>query len=295
LVLPQSQDRFRPDPGGNAGAGSETKFVPEARAGHAIGRASDKRPMKTPRHILIAGGEMAQRAALAEALAAARAFRVSEAANAFEALARAQLRSQRFDAIIVDNALPDSDGADLCARMRRRGVRVPIVVLSDFAAESEIVRALDAGANDYVTRPFRLAELAARLRAQIREHDTSEDAVLLIGPYHFRPGARTLHEPVANVQIRLTQKEVTILKCLYRAAGRPVSRQTLLQQVWGYSSAARTHTVETHIYRLRRKIEPDPVRPTVVVNDGGGYSLGQHEETEAPWHSPLRVALAAVK
>jgi DNA-binding response OmpR family regulator len=237
-----------------------------------------------------------QRVALAEALEAGGAFRVSEVASALEALARTQARAQRFDAIIVDNALPDSDGADLCARLRRRGLRVPIIVLSDFAAESEVVRALDAGANDYVARPFRLSELSARLRAQIREHDTSEDAVLLIGPYHFRPGARTLHEPVSNVQMRLTQKEVTILKCLHRASGRPVSRQTLLQEVWGYSSAARTHTVETHIYRLRRKIEPDPANPTVVVNDGGGYILGQHEEAaEVAVRSPRRVALAAVK
>jgi DNA-binding response OmpR family regulator len=250
--------------------------------------------MRTPRDILIAGGETRQRAALAAALETGGVFRVSEVASALEALTRTQLRAQRFDAVIVDSALPDSDGPDLCARMRRRGLRVPIIVLSDFAAENDVVRALDAGANDYVAKPFRLSELSARLRAQIREHDTSEDAVLLIGPYHFRPGARTLHEPVGNVQIRLTQKEVTILKCLYRASGRPVPRQTLLQEVWGYSSAARTHTVETHIYRLRRKIEPDPAHPTVVVNDGSGYTLGQHEETESAWR-PVQRALAAVK
>lgn len=260
------------------------------------GRDTDKRPMRIPRDVLIAGGEKMQRAALAEALEAGGAFRVSEVASALEALARTQARAQRFDAIIVDNALPDSDSTDLCARIRRRGLRVPIIVLSDVAAEGEVVRALDAGANDYVARPFRFAELSARLRAQIREHDTSEDAVLLIGPYHFRPGARILHEPVGNVQIRLTQKEVTILKCLYRASGRPVSRQTLLQEVWGYSSAARTHTVETHIYRLRRKIEPDPAHPTVIVNDGGGYVLGQQEEAAGiAVGSPRRIALAAAR
>ena len=161
--------------------------------------------------------------------------------------------------------------------------------------DRDVVQALDAGASDYVNKPFHLAELMARLRAQIREHDTSEDAVLPIGPYHFRPGTRTLHEPVSNVQMRLTQKEVTILKCLHRASGRPVSRQTLLQEVWGYSSAARTHTVETHIYRLRRKIEPDPAHPIVVVNDGGGYSLGDREESEPERHPPLRLGLAAAK
>ena len=189
----------------------------------------------------------------------------------------------------------DSDVPDFCARIRRRGLHMPIIVVSGTSSESDIVCALDAGANDYVGRPFRIGELLARLRAQIREHDTSEDAVLLVGPYHFRPGARLLHEPVGNVHLRLTQKEVTILKCLYRAAGQPVSRQTLLQEVWGYSSAARTHTVETHIYRLRRKIEPDPARPTVVINDGGGYSLGYHEELEPSRAPPLRAALAVAK
>ena len=251
--------------------------------------------MNKPRNILIAGGEAAERAALSRALEAGGAFRLTDVAGALEAVARTQLRAQRFDAIIVDADLPDSDVPELCARIRRRGLRIPIVVISDVASESDIVRALDAGANDYVARPFRIGELSARLRAQIREHDTSEDAVLLVGPYHFRPGARSLHEPVANVHLRLTQKEVTILKCLYRAAGHPVSRQILLQEVWGYSSAARTHTVETHIYRLRRKIEPDPAHPTVVVNDGGGYSLGHYEELEPARGPALRVVLAAAK
>jgi DNA-binding response OmpR family regulator len=249
--------------------------------------------MKKTRHILMTGSDTAQRMALARALEAGGIFRVTEVASALEAVARTQLRAQRFDAIIVDADLPDGDVPELCVRIRRRGLRMPIIVLSDDGSEANIVRALDAGANDYVARPFRVGELAARLRAQIREHDTSEDAVLLVGPYHFRPGARSLHEPLANVHLRLTQKEVTILKCLYRASGQPVSRQMLLQEVWGYSSAARTHTVETHIYRLRRKIEPDPAHPTVVVNDGGGYSLGYNGESELSHTPPLRVVLAA--
>jgi len=251
--------------------------------------------MTKTRQILLASGDSAERASLARALEAGGAFRLTVVASALDAMARSHLRGERFDAIVVDADLPDCDVVDLCARIRRRGLRMPIIVLSDVTGESDIVRALDAGANDYMARPFRMGELAARLRAQIREHDTSEDAVLLIGPYHFRPGSRSLHEPVGNVQIRLTQKEVTILKCLYRAAGRPISRQTLLQEVWGYSSAARTHTVETHIYRLRRKIEPDPAHPIVVVNDGGGYSLGDREESEPERHPPLRVGLAAAK
>jgi DNA-binding response OmpR family regulator len=252
--------------------------------------------MNGPRHILIVGAEPGLRETLAQALETGGMFQVSDAAGAAEAMARTQLRQQPLDAIIVQAALADGDGTELCSRLRRRGLRVPIIVLSDADGEQDVVRALDAGASDYVVKPFRIAELKARLRAQIREHETSEDAVLVIGPYHFRPGTRSLHEPVENRQIRLTQKEVTILKCLYRAAGQPVSRQALLAEVWSYSAGARTHTVETHIYRLRRKIEPDPARPSVIVNDGGGYCLGQAGDAEAPSPRPsVRMALAAAK
>jgi DNA-binding response OmpR family regulator len=248
--------------------------------------------MKTPKQILILGGEARLRDALAQALESGGAFRVTDATGAAEAMPASQ---QRLDAIIVQPTPADGDGAELCARLRRRGLRIPIVVLADTAAEQEIVRALDAGANDYLVRPFRLAELKARLGAQIREHETSEDAVLPLGPYHFRPGARVLYLPAEDRNIRLTHKEVTILKCLYHAAGRPVSRQTLLREVWSYSSGARTHTVETHIYRLRRKIEPDPARPTVIVNDDdGGYRLGPPGDADtAP--PPLRLALVAAR
>jgi DNA-binding response OmpR family regulator len=147
-----------------------------------------------------------------------------------------QALQQRFDAIIVQPAPAHGDGIDLCSRLRRGGLRAPIIVLSEVAAEQDVIGALNAGANDYVVKPFRLAELKARLRAQIRQHETSDDAVLAFGPYHFCPGARYLHEPAKNRLIRLTHKEAAILKCLYRATGRPVSRQTLLLDVWSYSS-----------------------------------------------------------
>jgi DNA-binding response OmpR family regulator len=185
--------------------------------------------MTKTRLILLVGGDSLERASLARALEAGGAYSLTVVASGLDAMARTHLRGERFDAIIADADLPDCDVTELCARIRRRGLRIPIIVVSDVPSEADIVHALDAGANDYMARPFRIGELTARLRAQIREHDTSEDAVLLVGPYHFRPGSRLLHEPVGNVQIRLTQKEVTILKCLYRAAGRPVSRQTLLQ------------------------------------------------------------------
>jgi DNA-binding response OmpR family regulator len=235
-----------------------------------------KSVMEEPKYILIIGAGTALRNALGQALESDGTFQVTEAAGASDAMAKTQACRQQLHAIIVEPVPTDRDGSDLCGWLRRRGLRIPIIVLSDAAAEQDAVRALDAGANDYLVMPLRLAELKARLRAQIREHATSEDAVLPIGPYHFHPGARSLHEPAANRHIRLTQQEVIILKHLYRAGGQPMSRQSLLHGAWRYSVGARTHTVETHIYRLRRKIEPDPSHPYIILKDRSGYRLGQY-------------------
>ena len=149
----------------------------------------------------------------------------------------------------------------------------PIIILTGSDDESDVVRGLEAGANDYVAKPFRLAELLARLRAQLRIFENSEDAVFSIGPYTFRPAAKLLMEPIKNRRIRLTEKEAAILKFLYRAGDRPVGRQVLLNEVWGYNAAVTTHTLETHIYRLRQKIEPDPAKACLLVTEGGGYRL----------------------
>ena len=150
---------------------------------------------------------------------------------------------------------------------------MPIIMLTGSDDEADIVRGLDAGANDYIAKPFRLAELLARLRAQVRIFENSEDAVFTIGPYTFRPSAKLLQEPVKNRRIRLTEKEAAILKFLYRAGTRPVARQVLLNEVWGYNANVTTHTLETHIYRLRQKIEPDPGNARLLVTEGGGYRL----------------------
>lgn len=146
-------------------------------------------------------------------------------------------------------------------------------MLTGADTEQDVVRGLDAGANDYIAKPFRLNELLARLRAQLRVFDNSEDAVFTIGPYQFRPVAKLLMEPARNRKIRLTEKESAILKYLYRAGGRAVSRQVLLNEVWGYNSSVTTHTLETHIYRLRQKIEPDPAQARLLLTEGGGYRL----------------------
>lgn len=227
-----------------------------------------------PADVLIIGGTLPQGNRLARILGASGTFRVTEATSAFKGIAEAKDGDCRFDIIILELPLPDSQAPELCATIRQRGVLTPIIVVSETANEGEVIGALDSGAIDYLVRPISAGELSARLRAHIREYEASDNAVLFIGPYNFRPAARSLLKRSTNQRLRLTQKEADILRSLYRAAGEPVSRQKLLHEVWGYHKRTRTHTVETHIYRLRRKIEPDPSVPSLIVNDGSGYCLG---------------------
>jgi DNA-binding response OmpR family regulator len=229
--------------------------------------------MPADRPILIVDDDRALRATLAEQLAVDGEFTAVEASTAGEAEDKLNAADARFDAVILDVGLPDGDGRDLCAKLRRQGMKVPIIILTGSDEESDVVRGLDSGANDYIAKPFRLAELLARLRAQMRIFENSEDAVFSIGPYMFRPSAKLLQDMARNRRIRLTEKEAAILKFLYRAGTRPVARQVLLNEVWGYNAAVTTHTLETHIYRLRQKIEPDPSNARLLVTEGGGYRL----------------------
>ena len=229
--------------------------------------------MSGERPILIVDDDATLRNTLVEQLEVDGEFAASEASTVTEAENLLGTRDARFDALILDVGLPDGDGRDLCASLRKSGLRMPIIMLTGSDEEADVVRGLDAGANDYIAKPFRLAELLARLRAQVRIFENSEDAVFTIGPYTFRPSAKLLQESVKNRRIRLTEKEAAILKFLYRAGTRPVARQVLLNEVWGYNANVTTHTLETHIYRLRQKIEPDPGHSRLLVTEGGGYRL----------------------
>jgi len=234
--------------------------------------------MPLPRPILLVDDDAALRDTLAEQLSLDGEFTTRGAETAAEAEALLRAPGARFDAILLDIGLPDGDGRELCAALRKLGMTLPIIMLTGADAEEDLVSGLDAGANDYIAKPFRLAELLARLRAQLRVFDNSEDAVFSIGPYLFRPADKQLLEPARNRKLRLTEKESAILKHLHRAGGRPVARQTLLHEVWGYNSAVTTHTLETHIYRLRQKIEPDPTNARLLVTEAGGYRLAADGE-----------------
>jgi DNA-binding response OmpR family regulator len=229
--------------------------------------------MPAPRQILIVEDDAALRATMAEQILLGGEFSADEAESAAEAEAKLSRVDARYDAILLDVGLPDADGRDFCAKLRRDGRRMPVIMVTGADAETDVIRGLDAGANDYLAKPFRVSELLARVRAQLRTFDNSEDAAFLIGPYVFRPSARLLQEPARNRKVRLTDKECAILKFLYRAGGKPVPRQTLLNEVWGYSNTVATHTLETHVYSLRQKVEADPSQPRLLLTETSGYSL----------------------
>ena len=227
--------------------------------------------MPPNRRILIVDDDSALRQSLAEQLQLHEEFMAVEAATAAEALDL--VKRQYHDAVILDVGLPDMDGRELCRLMRREGVRSPILMLTAADSESDTVLGLDSGANDYIAKPFRLHVLLARLRAQLRQHEQSDDAIFTIGPYTFRPGTKLLVDEAKRKKVRLTEKETAILKYLYRAGARTISRDVLLNEVWGYNSGVTTHTLETHVYRLRQKIERDPTHAEILVTDAGGYRL----------------------
>ncbi len=188
------------------------------------------------------------------------------------AKAVAAIKEHQIDLAIMDVGLPDIDGREVVRIMRKDGFKAPIIMLTGHDTDSDTILGLESGANDYVTKPFRFAVLLARIRAQLRQHEASEDAVFTIGPYSFRPSAKVLLNSKGQ-KIRLTEKETAILRYLYRAGQKPVSRETLLQEVWGYNSGVTTHTLETHIYRLRQKVEQDAASPAILVTEAGGYKL----------------------
>jgi DNA-binding response OmpR family regulator len=207
--------------------------------------------MPSAKRILLVDDEAVPRHSLAEQLTREGNYAVIEAGSAAEARAAGDYHL----------AIIDLDGGETLARdLRKDGFGGPVLFLGDGAM------------GERLAKPFRLSALLARLSAHLGQHGVVEDRAVNIGPYQFRPSAKLLTAD-GQRKIRLTEKETNILKFLHEA-GRTVPRETLLHEVWGYSPAVTTHTLETHIYRLRRKIEEDPGRAKILVTEDGGYRLG---------------------
>lgn len=226
--------------------------------------------MSGQRKILIVDDEAPLRSTLAEQFDLHEEFIVAEAGTGASAIQFA--KDNHVDLIMLDVGLPDLDGREVCKLLRKAGIKVPIIMLTGADTDADTILGLEAGANDYVTKPFKFGVLLARVRAHLRQHEQSEDAVFDIGPYQFQPAAKILVTG-DDQKIRLTEKETAILKYLLRAGGQAVPRDVLLHEVWGYNAGVTTHTLETHIYRLRQKIEPKDTDAQILVTDQGGYKL----------------------
>ena len=223
------------------------------------------------KRILIVDDDEALRTALADQVAMDEGYEVVQSATGAQALELA--RGSTFDTILLDIVLPDLDGREVCRILRRNGVAAPVIVLTASLSDADAILSLDAGANDVVTKPFHLGVLLARIRAQMRQYQSSADATFTIGPYLYRPGARVLTERASGTEIALSDTENSILRQLCRAAGQVVTRRELYEQIWGFQAPLDTHTLQTHVYRLRRKIERTDGKPRILLSESQGYRL----------------------
>lgn len=222
------------------------------------------------RRILLVDDDADLRQTLIEQFNHYREFDIVEAGTANDALKA--VREKNFDLMILDVGLPDMDGREAVKILRSEGFKSPVLMLTGHDTDADEILGLESGANDYLTKPFRFPVLLARVRAALRQHDQSEDVVFTIGPYSFQPAAKLL-ETSEGAKVRLTDKETSILKYLYRQGPKTITRDVLLKEVWGYNNRVTTHTLETHIYRLRQKIERDPSNARLLVTEEGGYRL----------------------
>jgi DNA-binding response OmpR family regulator len=224
----------------------------------------------TARTILLVDDDADLRETLVEQLRLYDEFNVIEGENAAKGISI--VRGEHVDLLIMDVGLPDMDGREAVKLLRKGGFKSPIIMLTGHDTDADTILGLEAGANDYVTKPFRFAVLLARIRAQLRQYEQSEDATFNVGPYVFKPAQKLLTDGDGK-KIRLTEKEAAIIRYLFRAGQKAVTRDELLEEVWGYNSGVTTHTLETHVYRLRQKIEKDPSNAEILVTENGGYKI----------------------
>ena len=219
--------------------------------------------------VLIVDGDNAMRETLRAQLTRDDAFAVTEAASAREAEINLFNGGREFAAVIMDATLPDGDGHAVCARLRANGLSMPVILMN---GSNRVATAEDTIT---IAKPFRLSELMTRLKDRVARHQLrTARAAIRIGPYELKVDEKSLQSENGG-RIRLTEKETAILTFLHGKAARPVPRAELLKEVWGYNPAVTTHTLETHIYRLRRKIEADPANAALLLTEAGGYRLAR--------------------
>ena len=229
--------------------------------------------MTSAKRILLIDDETALRRSLAEQVEQQGGFAVVEATTIPDALEH--LSHGRFDAVLINTGQPNpsghQDGREVSQALRRAGVQCPVILLT--APEAVMTPGPESGVTECISRPFRLGALVARLRALVARFEKSAEIEVVVGPYRFRPVARLLSRAEGGDAVRLTEKETAILGYLLCAGNTVTGRDTLLAAVWGYNANVTTHTLETHVYRLRQKIEDDPANARLLITEPGGYRL----------------------
>ncbi|HUZ16486.1 MAG TPA: response regulator transcription factor [Gaiellaceae bacterium] len=177
------------------------------------------------------------------------------------------------DAVVLDLVLPDASGIEVCRELRTWS-SAPVIVLSVVGDETEKVAALDAGADDYVTKPFGIEELLARLRAALRRVDAPAEPVVVIGELRIDLEKRAVS--VGGKPVQLTPHEFSLLRVLARNPGKLLTHTMLLREVWGRGYGEESHYLHVYVSQLRRKLEPDPARPRYILTEpGAGYRLAE--------------------
>ena len=230
---------------------------------------SPARPMKGA--ILLVEGSDSFRQSLVEQIKFYAGIETFEAATASTALKL--IEDWEFDAIVLDVSLPDFDGRDLYQLLKKRGLATPIILLIELETEIESILRLGLGFDQYIVKPFRLGMLLARIRCLVQGPESTKMPHIIIGRYYFEPERKVLIDRDTNLPTKLTEKETSILEVLYLAQGKLVHRSDLLDRVWGYRATVTTHTLETHIYRLRQKLEDVPSDSKFLITELGGYRL----------------------
>ena len=236
-----------------------------------MGVKKAKFAMAQLKKILLIESDVDLREALCEQLNSTNQFEVFSSGDNTETLKK--LRVEAYDLIIIDLHPLNKDSLEICRLTYSQDVKCPILILTEKDKASNTVFGQDARASDYILKPFKFPILLARINIQLRKYEQSKNNVFILGPYTFHPIMKLLRTK-NNEDIRLTEKETDILQFLYLNSDKVVQRDTLLHEVWGYNNKVTTHTLETHIYRLRQKIERNPSVAELLLTEDGGYRLG---------------------